>query len=174
MTDEYAMKSVAEGDLAKAGLLYERYKRPLYNFFLRFGVCRDSAQDLTQQVFVRLLQYRHTYKDDGAFKTWIYRIARNVHNDFYKNNPLIVSDLEMIERSVADEVSTDHDAQHLVQKAMQFLSDDYREVLILSKYEALKYEEIARILDCSVALVKVRVHRAIKQLREIYFQLEAQ
>lgn len=173
MTDEYAMKSVSGGDLDKAGLLYERYKRPLFNFYLRFGINRDSAQDLTQQVFVRLLQYRHSYKAEGEFRIWIYRIARNIHNDFIKNNPLNMSDLDSIQIAIADQEPTDHEAHQLVQKALQFLPDDYREVLILSKYEALKYEEIAKILDCSVALVKVRVHRAIKQLREIYFQLEA-
>ena len=55
MTDEAAMQFVAGGDLDKAAILYERYKRPLYNFYLRFGVERDSSQDFTQQVFYRVI-----------------------------------------------------------------------------------------------------------------------
>lgn len=171
MTDELAMTLVAGGDLDKASVLYERYKRPLYNFFLRFGLDKETAQDLTQQVFVRLLQYRQSYKEVSVFKPWIYRIARNVHNDHLRSNPMKMSDLEYLSDVVPNPESADYESQELVKKALQFLPDNYKEVLIMSRYEDLKYEEIAQILDCSVALVKIRVHRAIKQLREVYFQL---
>lgn len=55
MTDEAAMQFVAGGNLDKAAILYERYKRPLYNFYLRLGVEQDSSQDLTQQGFYRII-----------------------------------------------------------------------------------------------------------------------
>lgn len=173
MTDEAAMTSVSEGNLNHAAILYERYKRPMFNFFLRFGVVREQSQDLTQQVFVRLIQYKHTFKEGHEFKAWIYRIARNIYHDFLKENPLKINDLDTA-LSVFEDQDDRQEQYQTVQKALSLLPDDYREVLILSRYEELRYEQIAELLECSVANVKVRVHRAIKQLREVYFQLSEQ
>lgn len=171
MTDESAMNFVVNGDLDKAAILYERYKRPLFNFYLRFGVERDSSQDLTQQVFYRLLHYRHTFRDGYEFRTWIYRIARNIYNDHLKDNSLKNSQLDE-NLEVYEEENYDDEQHKLVQLALHKLPSDYREVLQLSRYENLKYEQIADILNVSVSVIKVRVHRAIKQLREIYLVLE--
>jgi RNA polymerase sigma factor (sigma-70 family) len=168
MTDQQAMSAVREGDLDKAALLYERYKRPLYNYFLRCGTDREAAQDIVQQVFVRVLQYRHTYQPEHEFRVWIYRIARNCQNDHYRTAARTVNNLDLVQH-LAEEVSPNDDER--VRLALRQLPTEYREVLILSRYEDLKYEQIAELLDCTVAAVKVRVHRAIKQLRDIYFQL---
>lgn len=168
MTDQLAMSAVKEGDLDKAALLYERYKRPLYNFFLRYGLERAVAQDLLQQVFMRLLQYRHTYNPEYEFRMWIYRMARNCYHDYLRDNRHTVNDLSLVEHYTDDVPPHDHERVRL---ALQQLPADYREVLMLSRYEDLKYEQIAELLGCTVSVVKVRVHRAIKQLRDIYFQL---
>lgn len=170
MTDEALMTSVSEGNLNQAAILYERYKRPMYNFFLRFGLPREESQDLTQQVFYRLIHYRHTFRAGFEFRMWIYRIARNIYNDHLRENALKITDLDAA-LAAFEQPDESYEAQQLVQKALALLPDDYREVLVLSRYEELKYEEIADLLDCSVANVKVRVHRAIKKLREVYFQL---
>jgi RNA polymerase sigma factor (sigma-70 family) len=171
MTDESAMNFVVNGDLDKAAILYERYKRPLLNFFLRFGVERESSYDLTQQTFYRLIHYKHTFKEGHEFKTWIYRIARNIFHDYLKDNRLKMSQLDdNIE--VFEENNNDDEQHRLVQIALQKLPDEYREVLQLSRYEELKYEQISEVLNVSVSVVKVRVHRAIKKLREIYLSLD--
>lgn len=171
MTDEVAMKSVVDGNLDKAAILYERYKKPLFNFFLRFGIERESSQDLTQQVFYRLIHYRNTYREGHEFRTWIYRIARNIYHDYLKEHARSHFSLND-EMDISDEVIDDEEQTMLIQKALKKLPDEFREVLVLSRYEELKYEEIAEILSISVALVKVRVHRGLKQLKEIYLNLE--
>ena len=171
MTDETAMNAVKQGELDQAAVLYERYKRPIFNFFLYLRHDRELSQDFTQQVFYRLLKYRNTFQEDGSFKTWIYRIARNIHHDHYQRNMLVMNEF-LDDFDVADEVSDNQDDELvLVTKALKKLPDEYREVLVMSRYENMKYEQIADVLDISVALVKVRVHRAIKALREVYFQL---
>lgn len=171
MTDESAMNFVVNGDLDKAAILYERYKKPLFNFYLRFGVERDLSQDLTQQVFYRLLHYRHTFREGYEFRTWIYRIARNIYHDHLKDNSLKNSQLtENLE--IYEEDNDDDEQYDLVQLALQKLPDEYREVLQLSRYEEMKYEQISEVLNVSVSVVKVRVHRAIKKLREIYLSLD--
>ena len=171
MTDETAMNAVKQGELDQAAVLYERYKRPIFNFFLYLRHDRELSQDFTQQVFYRLLKYRNTFQEDGSFKTWIYRIARNIHHDHYQRNMLVMNEF-LDDFDVADEVSDNQDDELvLVTKALKKLPDEYREVLVMSRFENMKYEQIADVLDISVALVKVRVHRAIKALREVYFQL---
>lgn len=171
MTDETAMRCVFNGDLDKAAILYERYKRPLLNFFLRFGVEYETCHDLTQQTFFRLIHYKHTFKEGYEFRTWIYRIARNLFHDHLKDNHLKMSELNE-KYDFEDEQNIDEDQHKLIRIALEKLPDEYREVLHLSRYEEMKYEQISEVLNISVALVKVRVHRAIKKLREVYMDLD--
>lgn len=171
MTDETAMQCVFNGDLDKAAILYERYKRPLLNFFLRFGVDSESSHDLTQQTFYRLIHYRHTFREGHEFKTWIYRIARNQFHDFIKDNKHKTSQLSE-NFDVIDDETHDETQHKLIRIALEKLPEDYREVLHLSRYEEMKYDQIAEVLNVSVSVVKVRVHRAIKKLREVYLSLD--
>jgi RNA polymerase sigma factor (sigma-70 family) len=134
MTDETAMQCVFNGDLDKAAILYERYKRPLLNFFLRFGVEYETCHDLTQQTFYRLIHYKHTFKEGYDFKSWIYRIARNLFHDHLKDNHLKMSELN--ENFDLQESENDDELQHkLIKIALEKLPDEYREVLHLSRYE---------------------------------------
>lgn len=170
MTDELAMSAVSAGDLDKAAVLYERYKRPMFNFYLRYGIGRENAQDLTQQVFYRLIHYRNTFREGHEFKTWIYRIARNIFHDFLKDKHNQMNELHE-NFDIEDEENLDDEQQSILKKALDELPTEYRDVIMMSRYEELKYEEIAQVLNISVSLVKVRVHRGLKQLREIYFQM---
>lgn len=173
MTDEYAMIAVKAGDLDKAAVLYERYKKPLFNFFLYHRYDRDQASDAVQQVFYRLLRYRESFKADAVFRTWLYCIARNSMRDQFRN--FVPVDALEAAHLVADEQNDEaHHQQQTVRRALDSLTEDHREVLILSRYEEMKYDQIAEILGCSVAAVKVRVHRAIHKLREAYFQIADQ
>ncbi len=170
MTDEQAMMAVAGGDLDKAAVLYERYKRPVLGYFYRSSVNRDNAEDLMQQVFYRVIHYRKSFSEGYVFKPWLFRIARNVFQDFIQKNRNIFSGLDIeIEEESSD---YDQEQEYQLKRALEKLPREYREVILLSRYEELKYDEIAEILQISVSLVKVRVHRGLKILREIYFQME--
>lgn len=169
------MLLVKEGHLSELTTLFDRYQVPLYNFFLRLTGDRASSEDLTQNLFYRVMRYRQSFQPaQGAFRSWIYRMARNVHLDFCKQEargPQRLADPEEIEERLADQGSgyTQDQFQRL-DEAMERLDADQREVLVLSRYQGLKYEEIARIRDSSVAAVKVQVFRALKQLRSLYFK----
>lgn len=169
------MLLVKEGHLSELTALFDRYQVSLYNFFLRLTGDRAVSQDLTQNLFYRLIRYRESFQPaHGSFRSWIYRMARNVHLDFRKQearSPGRPADPGDIEAQTADQTSgyTQDQFQRLEQ-AMEGLDADEREVLVLSRYQGLKYEEIARIRDSSVGAVKVQVYRAIKQLRALYFK----
>jgi len=169
------MLLVKEGHLSELGVLFDRYQVSLYNFFLRLTGDRAASQDLTQNLFYRVIRYRQSFQpSQGTFRSWIYRMARNVHVDLCKQEargPGRLTDPEVLEEGLADQTSgyTQDQFQRL-DEAMERLDADQREVLVLSRYQGLKYEEIARIRDSSVAAVKVQVFRALKQLRTLYFK----
>lgn len=177
MTDELLMIAVKHGELEKASELFDRYHKRLYNFFVKITFDRELGHDLTQNVFLRMIKYRSTYKEDKQFKAWIYQLARNIYADHFRKNKMMYSDyteVEDMKNKIAsvDEVMVQDEKEKLLYISLFKLAPEQREVLILTRFQQMKYEEVAQILDCSVANVKVKVHRAIKQLREKYFELE--
>lgn len=169
MTDEQAMQSVKAGDLDKAAILFERYKHRLFNFFLKFSGDEAASQDMTQNTFYRMLKYRQSFNEENQFKAWIYQIARNILKDSYKENQTKMIDLKSarLKHDTESEPMMKNEQEQLLHQALKKLPNDQREILILSRFEELKYEEIGQILGLSVANVKVKAHRAIQKLREI-------
>src|SRR5579862_5919759 len=82
--DEQLMLRVQDGDVEALGALYQRHRTPLFNFFLRLSGSAPSSEDLVQDVFLRMLKYRHTFATDGRFTTWMFQIARNALRDSWR------------------------------------------------------------------------------------------
>jgi len=177
MTDEMIMEAVKSGDLHQATLLFERYNKRVYNFLARMTIDRDLAEDLTQNVFLRIIKYRNSYREGARFQSWIYQIARNVFSDHYqsvKNKYSDFVDVDKISDHMADNDDPERqdEKEHLLKRSMAKLSDEQRELLILTRFQQMKYEEVAILMDTTVANIKVKVHRAVMRLREFYFELE--
>ncbi len=175
-TDEQVMREVQEGQLNALSILFDRYQIPLYNFFYRQNYDGSLSEDLVQTVFERILKYRHSYDVNSTFRSWIYQIARNAKNDYYKSQKRISDfiqpeNLEMAIDSIENDLQQREDLQQL-ERAMAQLSNPEREVLILTRFQKIKYQEVANILHCSEGAVKVKVHRALKNLRNHFFDLE--
>jgi len=177
------MLKVKNGDLDKLGLLFERYNRRLFGFFYRLTSRRDISEDLVQGVFERILRYRHTYSGNGAFSTWIFQIARNLHADHYRESAKMGEKQEIQngwDSLPGDEEmnpgleSQDDRERRLLKRALDRLDPEKRETLILSRYQGFKYREIAEIMDCSISAVKVRVFRGINELKEIISEIKKQ
>ena len=169
------MKRVKEGNLAELSILFERYHVRLYNFMLRLTFDRSVSQDLTQNLFYRIIKYRHTFREDHSFKSWIYQLARNIHIDFCKQQQKATERYTQVEEyneNLAEEKEGFNEEEYeKLDRAMARLTPEQKEILVLSRFQGLKYEEISSIRDLSVPAIKVQVHRAIKQLREHYFKL---
>jgi RNA polymerase sigma factor (sigma-70 family) len=179
--DDQEMLAVREGDVGKIGTLFERHHRMLFNFFLRLTGSRNVSEDLVQEVFLRMLKYRHTYQPENNFMAWMYRVARNAHLDHARKWKLeVVPDQEEQPWEPASRDPDPHQKLEqeqevgMLRRALGKLPVEKREVLILSRFQNLKYDEIADILGCEVGAVKVRVYRATKELSEIYFQLSGE
>ena len=93
------MSAVRAGDLARLGVLFERYHVRLFEFLSRVTGDRAAAEHLGQDVFVRILKYRASYRDGARFETWLFRIARNARADYFRTSPRVVPlDDEVFER----------------------------------------------------------------------------
>jgi RNA polymerase sigma factor (sigma-70 family) len=169
------MLQVRDGDVAKLGILFERHHVKLYNFLVRVTNKRDSSEDLVQEVFFRILKYGHSFRGDAPFTVWMYQLARNAATDRFrkwkKEMPLEDAEHTPDQEPAHDDSLVHVENSELLKKALGLLSEEKREVLVLSRYQELKYEEIGAILNCPVGTVKARVHRALKDLKREYGKL---
>ncbi len=163
------------------GILFERHHRAMFNFFLRLTGRREVAEDLVQDLFLRILKYRQNYETEGHYPAWMYQIARRVHLDYRRRTRL-----EKVEETAEGPDSGDQLVSNdpvpeaaflkreeavLIRAALAQLPAEKRELLILARYQRLKYQEIAEILDCEIGTVKARVFRALEELATAFEHL---
>jgi RNA polymerase sigma factor (sigma-70 family) len=186
LSDEKIMLLVREGQLSKLTELFERYSTPLYNFFFRLTLDEALSEDLTQNLFYRVLRYRQSFEPaSGSFRSWVYRMARNVHADHFRQEQRVPGGMkggrgeiegasgggdERMDHVVGEGAGYTEDQYAQLDAAMARLTSDQREILVLSRYQGLKYDEISKIKDLSVPAIKVQVYRALRQLRAFYFK----
>ncbi len=177
------MLKVKAGDLDKMALLYERHNRNLFGFFYKLTGSGSASEDLVHNVFYRMLKYRHSYNGElgsqSNFTAWMYHLARNVNADHFKKQKKVSysDDMQSWERRL--KVDENAESQlgksqelELLEKAVRQLPPDKQEMLVLTKYQGLKYDRVAEVFGISEGAVKVRVHRILQDLREIYLKLE--
>lgn len=170
MTDEALMFSVKNDDLDKAAIIYERYKQKLFNFFLfKNRLDRELSNDCVQQVFYRMIKYRKSYNEAFEFSKWIYGIAKNVQ--YQQVNIQQKTAALHSNYPIEETYETRNDDHEALRQAIEKLPEPYRETLLMSKFLHMKYEEIAELNNCTVGVIKTRVFRAVKMLREVYLKI---
>jgi RNA polymerase sigma-70 factor (ECF subfamily) len=172
--DHQLMLAVRGGDLDKLGVLFEKHHKKLFNHYVWQLGDPTLSEDMVQEVFYRMLKYRHTYRGNGKFTAWMYTIAQNVKADHFRRTSNRQEFAELPETletpGAGPEDLTIRSSQHqAVRDALSRLSEEKREVLTMSRFQGLKYEEIAEALGCPVNTVKARVFRAMKDLKT-YFE----
>ena len=170
------MLKVKAGDIDKLGLLYERHKKLLFGYFYKLTGRKDASEDLVQNVFYKILKYRTRYRGDGKFTSWMLTIAHNASIDHFQKNKRL-SYNESYEWKQTDDLNVDEqiikeERLRQLKAAMGRLSPKKREILTLSKIQGLRYKEIGEMLDCSENNVKIKVYRALNELKEIYIEIE--
>ena len=169
------MYRVKDGQLPELTQLFDRYSTAVYNFFLKLTMDTGASEDLTQNLFYRIIRYRHSFNArNGSFKSWMYQMARNLHADYCKEKmrlAQIVANVHNYPEDVADkqEGFAEQDFEKL-KKALEGLGPVDRELIVLSRYQGLKYAEIAKMKNMTLSSIKVQIHRALKELRILYFK----
>ncbi len=171
--DSQLMGRVRDGEVALLGELFERHHQRLFHFFLRLARSRQAAEDLVQEVFVRMLKYRHTFRSESGFVPWMFTLARNAATDLYRARPK-----ELPQEPDAPEPQADlpHPIAGIeraeqaakLRRALARLDPGKREILLLARFSEQKYDRIAEQFGISEGAVKVRVHRAMKELKAAF------
>ena len=177
-TDSELMKLVQAGDSIQLATLFERYHVGLFRYLLSLTRDRGLSEDLVQEVFLRVLKYARSYDPGLPFQVWLYSMARNVCFDSFRKGRAEqtgseMDDLRSSEPLPEEAIARRQDVKFL-QEALDGLPEEKREVLVLSRYHNMRYEDIARILKCEIGTVKVRVYRALKELRERFCELRGE
>ena len=169
LTDEIIMQKVATGNLDLLKLLFDRHHKHVYNFLYKMSGDRMLSEDLTQDVFYKLIKYRGTYKN-GSFVSWLFTIARNSLKSHFSRNHQTHDDIEVLEyRSVESENLAQEDYSHL-QSVLNKLDPSDRELIILNRFKDIKYEELAEIVGSTPGAVKTRVCRVLKKVKQMYLE----
>jgi RNA polymerase sigma-70 factor, ECF subfamily len=192
-TDVQLMLDVKAGDETSFELLLHRYRSPLINFLYRMIRNREQAEDLAQEVFLRVYRAREDYVPSAKFTTWLFRIATNLALNSMRDNrnqrmeisldaPLNAGSEDGDERPLDVAETHPNIEQHLVEEArrkmikhsIDKLPEKQRAAVLLHKYQELDYGEIAKILNCSESALKSLLFRAYETLRVELAPLVAQ
>lgn len=177
LTDTDLMLQVRDNKVGALGTLFERHHAKLFHFCLRMTGNRQVSEDLVQDVFTRMLKHRRSFRPKKtAFGPWMFRIARNACIDHLRRSgraPSLREDFDDLPSTSPSVVARTEkqESVDLLRRALMRLPVERREVLLLSRFQFKTYDEIARSLGCSVSAVKVRAHRAVKELRLLYQEL---
>ena len=181
-TDVQLMLDVKAGDEQSFELLLRKYRTPLVNFLYRMVRDTAIAEDLAQEVFLRVYRARQQYAPSAKFTTWMFRIATNLALNSVRDNRH-----RKMEISMDQSVDTGEDEQKplevpdrapsveqelvarcradMILKAIHSLPEKQRAAVLLHKYQELDYDEIARVLECSESALKSLLFRAYESLR---------
>ncbi len=165
------MLDVSRGNLDAMAHIFERYNKRLYNFYFQMIRDKDACEDMTQAVFYKVMRYRTSYKG-GQFVSWIFKIARNVFSDHYQKSKKTsnTENLEFVASNNADsKIERNDDIAHL-HYALNILNKEEKELIILNRFQGIKYDKIADIIGSSEGAVKVKIHRIIKKLKTVYLE----
>jgi RNA polymerase sigma-70 factor, ECF subfamily len=170
--DEALMLQVRDGAGEMLGVLFDRYQTPLFNFYSKLTGDRTLSEDLVQEVFLRILKYRQSYRPGTPFRAWVYQIARNARIDHFRKFPRERAfEPEMLPPVRPTDSAQEQQEVELLHRALLQLPEDKREILLLCRFQELKYEEIAELLSCELNTVRTRIHRALQELRKSFHQL---
>jgi RNA polymerase sigma factor (sigma-70 family) len=172
VSDDQLLAAVRDGDDGAMGALFSRHHVAVHTLCARLVHDSDQADDVTQEVFLRVWRYAGTFRGRSSFRTWLYRLTYNACADVRPRN-IRLEEAWAADLPTADSLSQTLTDRHvLLDTALRRLSADKRGVLVLSRFYGLGYEEIARIIDCSPGAARVRLHRAMRELRQLCFALD--
>jgi RNA polymerase sigma factor (sigma-70 family) len=174
MTDEQIVDRVQSGETRLFDQLVRRYQDPVYGMAARFVGAGADAEDVAQEVFLKVFRGLAGFKGEAKFSTWLYRVTFNLCADWLRRNRKpgrraagIDEAGEVRDGRVDLEGSLlESEEKERVNRALASLDERYRSVIVLLYYQKLPYEEIATILGVPVKTVETRLYRARKILRK--------
>ncbi len=176
--DAQLMLAYAGGDSRAFEVLYQKHKDALFRFFLRQCGNRALAEELYQEVWLRVIRVRESYQQTAKFTTWLYRIAHNILIDHYRK-PQTETEEDAETESIPDNAANDPEVilsgQEKIERfriQLQNLPREQFEVFVLKEESGLSIEEIALTVGENKEAVKSRLRYAVKKLRQAFQEEE--
>ncbi|MEW6108050.1 MAG: sigma-70 family RNA polymerase sigma factor [Nitrospirota bacterium] len=172
------MSEVARGDLSAFREIVERYQNSLLNYAHRYTGDRAAAEDIAQEVFLRVFKAAKDYQPLTSFKTWLFKIATNLCLNELRDNRLNRNTVDIFELNEAgfvalasryrspEKETEDRQLGAILMKAIKDLPEKQRLALLLCKYEGFSYLEISGMMGCTVSAVESLIHRARQGLKK--------
>jgi RNA polymerase sigma-70 factor (ECF subfamily) len=172
-SDNALMELVQAGRTEHLATLFERYHKPLYSYFMRTGNQSAASEDLVQETFTRVLTYRMSFSGTANFRSWLFGIASNTRVDYYRRSKQDRPhcDVDELALSAQQNVSDDYEAKQRTEHfnlALNSLDPEQREIIVLSRFAQLNYEEIADMQKCNLNTLKSRMRKALNDLQQAY------
>jgi RNA polymerase sigma-70 factor (ECF subfamily) len=183
--DHKLVEHCLQGDDAAWETVVSSYGKRIYNLSYRYTNRKDEAEDLTQEIFIRVYQNLKSYRSDaGSFQTWILRVARNLAIDHYRQNrryPQTGGSEELETMNIMDDkipnpqrAAEQVEASQFLQEGLQALSPELKESIILRDLEGMPYHEIAGMLSIPEGTVKSRINRGRIELAKLLMKRRSQ
>jgi RNA polymerase sigma-70 factor (ECF subfamily) len=165
--DRDLLKAAAAGDESAFTLLFRRYQDAVYRFAWRLTGSASTAEDLTQECFIRVLKSAPSFDPDrGSLRTYLYATARNLAITHAQRNRPGEPQSEPDSQGSPEDRLLENEASAIVRRAIDMLPEAQREALVLIQYEELTLEEAARVLEIDIGAVKSRLHRGRENLKQ--------
>ena len=171
LTDAQIVDNILQGDSSGFQELVARYQKPVFGICYRMLRQREEAEDVSQEVFIKAYRYLKQYNHEHKFSSWILKIATNTCIDAIRKKRLDTLPLDEEIKTNQEDVSAERaflqeEAHREIESAIAALPPDYRMVILLYHHQGQSYQEIAEGLDIPMSMVKNRLFRARKQLKE--------
>lgn len=188
MTDEQLIADYLTGDVKAFNTLVRRWQKPIYNFTLQYLRDAENAKDATQRVFIKAYHNLKFLKNRKKFSSWLYQIALNLCRDETKSKyHQTTSSLDELKETARFDVSSEteesayqmhspedamerKDLRKVLEKALDRIPAEQKEVVIMKEFQGLKFIEIAEILGLPINTVKSRMYYGLHALRKILDQ----
>ncbi len=177
--DQDLVKSILDGNLDDFEAIIERYENKLKRYIMRISkLSNEDAEDILQEIFIKVYTNLASYNPDMSFSAWIYRIARNTTISFYRKNNSKGKDLHVdIDDEILNYISKDdldielklskEEEERKLNEALNKLSEDEKELILLYYYENKSYTDISDILKMPIGTVSVKLHRIKNKIKRI-------
>ncbi|NMA01533.1 MAG: RNA polymerase sigma factor [Clostridia bacterium] len=160
--------------------LYQKYKNPIFSYIFYLAGDRSVAEEICQDVFLKVYLNIAKFEGRSSLKTWIYTIARNTYFDYVRKTKkeVAIEDLENYTSDLVDkdmgpeEHATKIATRELIEKTLNQINEKYRMLLILRDIQNLSYKEISEITEMELNTVKVGIYRGRREFQKIYQEME--
>ncbi|MBG0764150.1 MAG: RNA polymerase sigma factor [Tissierellales bacterium] len=164
--DENLFKKVGNDDMEALGKLYDQTERVMYAYILTLAKNHDDTLDILQDTYLKIKSAAHLYKPMGKPLAWMFTIAKNLYLEKIRKEKRVV-DLkdEYIENSINLSFVSDPEDRMVLETALEVISDEEREIVMMFAVGGMKHKEIARNLDLPLSTELSKYHRALKKLK---------